>query len=81
MIFTSNFSIKTVEIFKTTVTQTAQARLVLDKLQQRFPYYRVNFDLTDCDRILRVETRFGKIDVDTISEIVRSCNHEIELLT
>jgi len=81
MIFTANFSTRTVEIFKTTVTRPAQATMVLHKLQQRFPYYRINFDLMDCDRILRVETRFGRIDVETISNIVKSCNHDIELLS
>jgi hypothetical protein len=81
MIFTANFSTRIVEIFKTTVDHPAQARLVLEKLQQRFPYYRLNFDLTDCDRILRVEARLGRIDVETIRDIVKACNHDIELLT
>lgn len=81
MIFTTHFNTRIVEIFKTTVTRPAQASLVLNKLQKRFPHYRLNFDLMDCDRILRVETGFGRIDIETISSIVRSCNHDIELLS
>ena len=79
MIFTS-VSTNTVEIFKTTVEKPSEAGLIVEKLQQRFPYYRINFDLADCDRILRVEAKLGRVDVETIRDMVRACNHEIELL-
>ncbi|MGB5821776.1 MAG: hypothetical protein WBG90_19995 [Saonia sp.] len=49
---------KTVLVFKTSVTRSKQIRElspVLNKLIN--PYGRWNFDLEDCDRILRVETR------------------------
>lgn len=80
MIFTTIARTNTVEIFKTTVEKPSEAGLIVEKLQQRFPYYRINFDLADCDRILRVEARLGVVDVETIREIVQSCHHEIELL-
>jgi predicted RNA-binding protein YlqC (UPF0109 family) len=80
MIFPANISARTVEIFKTTVNKPSEARLVVEKLQHRFPYYRINFDLADCDRILRVEARLGRIDIETIREIVRACNHDIDLI-
>ena len=43
-----------VEVFKTNVAMPDAARL-LDILLQRMPQYKINFDLEDCDRILRVE--------------------------
>ena len=44
-----------VEIFKTNVQQQKLAVRLLAALSQEFPYCRINFDLDDCDRILRVE--------------------------
>lgn len=44
-----------VEVFKTNVRQRRQAKLLLGILQKRFPLFRINFDLEDCDKILRVE--------------------------
>jgi hypothetical protein len=44
-----------VEVFKTDVRQRRQAKLLLGILQKRFPLLRINFDLEDCDKILRVE--------------------------
>lgn len=44
-----------VEVFKTNVQCLEDARRVLQKLAVHFPEHRINFDLTDCDNILRVE--------------------------
>lgn len=44
-----------VEIFKTSVQKKAQSRTLLYILSKKFPTYKINFDLTDCDKILRVE--------------------------
>ena len=44
-----------VEVFKTNVRGKRQARALLDILSERFPLFRINFDLEDCDNILRVE--------------------------
>jgi len=44
-----------VEVFKTNVQQQKQAVRLLAALSQTFPLCRINFDLDDCDRILRVE--------------------------
>ena len=76
MIFTTIARTTTVEVFKTTVEKPSEAGLIVEKLQQRFPYYRINFDLADCDRILRVEARLGRIDIESIRNIVKACNHQ-----
>jgi hypothetical protein len=44
-----------VEVFKTNVEQQMQAAILSDVLLQCLPHLKVNFDLDDCDRILRVE--------------------------
>ena len=43
------------EVFKTNVEETIQAKKIVDMLLQRFPGNKINFDLQDCDKILRVE--------------------------
>jgi hypothetical protein len=53
-----------VEIFKTNVTDHLQAEKILALLKLHFPCYSVNFDLHDCDKILRV-----KADSVAINEI------------
>ncbi len=44
-----------VEVFKTNVQEACTSLLILQKLREQFPGSCVNFDLEDCDRILRVE--------------------------
>lgn len=44
-----------IEIFKTNVQNKAQAKWVVNLLQNNFSEAKINFDLNDCDKILRVE--------------------------
>ena len=44
-----------VEIFKTNVRSIRKAKLIIQKLAEEFPAHKINFDLSDCDRILRVQ--------------------------
>jgi len=44
-----------IEVFKTSVTNESDARMILDQMHSAFPQYKSNFDLDDCDHILRVE--------------------------
>lgn len=44
-----------VEVFKTNISNLAQAKQVIKLLQQQFPLAQITFDLDDCDRILRME--------------------------
>ena len=43
-----------IEVFKTNVETTEQAQQLLDLIHLNFPHYTANFDLEDCDRILRI---------------------------
>ena len=46
---------KMVEVFKTNVQKKAQSKMLLSILSEAFPSFKINFDLSDCDKVLRVE--------------------------
>lgn len=58
-----------VEIFKTSVQEEKQASRILAELSEHFPELRINFDLDDCDKILRVEGK--EILAEEIIRIVK----------
>lgn len=45
-----------VEVFKTNVETREQAEQLVRLIRKNFPEYGINFDLEDCDRILRVKS-------------------------
>jgi hypothetical protein len=69
-----------VEVFKTNVEQETQAAKLLAALIDYFPAYKINFDLQDCDKILRVESRNGAIDNSRIIEAIGDFGYAIEEL-
>jgi predicted RNA-binding protein YlqC (UPF0109 family) len=44
-----------VEVFKTNIQKKAQSSMLLCVLTEAFPSFKINFDLSDCDKVLRVE--------------------------
>ncbi len=44
-----------VEVFKTNVQEAQQAKLLVEMLLEHLPGGRINFDLEDCDKVLRVQ--------------------------
>lgn len=44
-----------VEVFKTNVQKESDKNYIMAVIHTHFPDYRINFDLEDCDKILRVE--------------------------
>lgn len=44
-----------VEIFKTNVEKETDTNFIIAVIKRQFPNYKINFDLEDCDKILRVE--------------------------
>ena len=57
---------KTIEVYKTNVVNNGQSLLIIQVLRQRFPTYTANFDLQDCDKILRVESNSMHISDENI---------------
>nr|WP_233173118.1 hypothetical protein [Flavobacterium sp. ASV13] len=44
-----------VEVFKTNVEKETDTNYIIAVIKREFPTYQINFDLEDCDKILRVE--------------------------
>ena len=44
-----------IEIFKTNVQKKSDSNYIISITKQQFPDCKINFDLEDCDRILRIE--------------------------
>ena len=57
-----------VEIFKTNVCKESDKNYIIAVIQAQFPDYKINFDLEDCDKILRVEG--VELHCDTIIDYV-----------
>jgi hypothetical protein len=68
----------TVEVFKTNVREAKRSRILITKLLEHFPASKVNFDLEDCDRILRVEG--AGICPNRIIELLKLNGHYCEVL-
>ncbi len=51
----------TVEVFKTNVSTRKYADILLNRIHKTFTGYNANFDLEDCDKILRIQCSHGAI--------------------
>lgn len=69
---------RTVEIFKTNVHEPAESKRLIGRLLAQLPGRRINFDLSDCDRILRVEGE--SVCTETVALILRTAGFHCELL-
>jgi hypothetical protein len=67
-----------VEVFKTNVYDPDLAQSLVEKIQERFDLISVNFDLEDCDRILRVEGY--EVNTEEVIHLLTSCGISAELL-
>lgn len=70
---------KTVEVFKTNITQPAVANNVVKSLLQVLPGCKINFDLHDCDNILRIES-LNVLHTEEIKEHLQKIGFRAELL-
>lgn len=69
-----------VEVFKTNITKQKQSKQILEKLNQSFPKYNIDFDLEDCDNILRVENPIGEVHNDHVIQLISDVGFCIEPL-
>ena len=67
-----------VEIFKTDVYDMLHAEQIIALLTNHFPSFMINFDLHDCDKILRVKG--DSIPVDDIVNLVSAKGFQCSLL-
>jgi len=67
-----------IEVFKTNVEDEGRSRMLIGLMLEQFPVCRINFDLEDCDKVLRVE---GKDFCTTrIIELLKLNGHHCEVL-
>lgn len=69
-----------VEVFKTNVTAPRHARRLLHQIHATFQEYRANFDLEDCDKILRVESRGRFIQPARLIQLLQAAGFQAEVL-
>ncbi|MGN6646920.1 MAG: hypothetical protein ACTHJT_10370 [Cytophaga sp.] len=67
-----------VEVFKTNVQEADEAHSIIQRLLEHFPDYLINFDLEDCDKILRIKGE--KIDSEKVCKIVGQTNADCSVL-
>lgn len=67
-----------VEVFKTNVLKKGEAKHLTAKLLSHFPQCKINFDLQDCDKILRVEGR--QILPEKIVEVINGNGYQCKVL-
>ncbi len=66
-----------VEIFKTTISDTVEAKRIIELLLRKFDNCKITIDMEDCDKIVRVE---GEFVPEKVIELVSANNHECILL-
>lgn len=69
-----------VEVFRTNVQDTQHAKMLVHTIQESFGHYQVNFDLEDCDKILRVKCTDDTVDADALIELLRDFGFIAEVL-
>lgn len=67
-----------IEVFKTNVQEVGQSIMIVEKLLEHFPNSSINFDLEDCDKILRVHA--SDICNHSIIAVVNSYGFHCEVL-
>ena len=67
-----------VEVFKTNVQKKIQSKMLLHILSEAFPLFKINIDLKDCDKVLRVEGE--NMEVSRIMILVKENGFKCELL-
>jgi hypothetical protein len=68
-----------VEVFKTNVADHELAKRLVDQIERNFVHCKVNFDLDDCDRILRVVSA-GNIRHDLLIDLLKHVGCQAEVL-
>jgi hypothetical protein len=67
-----------VEVFKTNVKLKKQAAAIVKLLSQHFPVFKINFDLEDCDKILRVEGH--DVCAEKIKQLIHHYGYQCQVL-
>lgn len=69
-----------IEIFRTNISRHKDADKILNKIHSGFPGFEANFDLNDCDHILRIKSVDTLICHSTIISLVKDLGFFAEVL-
>jgi hypothetical protein len=69
-----------VEVFKTNVVSHTHATMLIEQIHQNFRDYKANFDLQDCDKILRVKSFTGPVHSSLLIHFVKRFGFIAEVL-
>ena len=69
-----------IEVFKTNVKNRRRAKMLVDQIHKTFIGYKANFDLHDCDNILRVECTTGDIQSSLLIDVLKNLGFHAEVL-
>lgn len=69
-----------IEVFKTDVNSKESARTLIERIHERFDHCEANFDLEDCDRILRVKGIRSATEIFIILNLVREMGCDAQIL-
>ena len=69
-----------IEVFKTNVLHADEAKMLVDQIHTSFTNYKANFDLEDCDHILRVACP-ANIHIPDLIRFLNDRGYNAEVLT
>ncbi|HRO47650.1 hypothetical protein [Agriterribacter sp.] len=69
-----------IEVFKTNVHNRRDAHMLIEQIERSFSNYQANFDLQDCDRILRVKCTSGTIQAALIIDLLKAAGFDAGVL-
>ncbi|MBN8854113.1 MAG: hypothetical protein BGO55_06950 [Sphingobacteriales bacterium 50-39] len=69
-----------VEVFITDVKDQREAQALLERIHAAFTGYEANFDLEDCDRILRILSLTGYVETYRVIRLLRELGCHAEVL-
>ncbi|WP_187263907.1 hypothetical protein [Pontibacter beigongshangensis] len=69
-----------VEVFRTNVKDRHKAEKLLYQIHKTFRAYQANFDLDDCDKILRVECVNDSVQPTLLIELLQHNGFSAEVL-
>ena len=67
-----------IEVFKTDVRDVKQSALLVGEIMRSIPGSSVNFDLEDCDKVLRVEA--ADFSPEAVIKLLNNNGQQCEIL-
>lgn len=71
---------KSIEIFKTNITGKRNALYLIGEMNAIFPNHKISIDLTDRDKVLRVENSKGNVKAKEIIKLLERRNFRCEVM-